>query len=426
MNNETTKYRIATGVIVILFSLGIAMNLKYVKDVLGIVLSNTTFWYFIVIAIGSSFINFYIYKKEVLLKEMLLQILGLFVITMGIFYLFFDMSNLKDIAIFNSKIKEAVYEEPYTENYTVEVCSGSGEHRTCHTETRTRRIPSKYYLLTTDNDTVNISPKTYKNYVSKYNNAYEVKTHRSSQTMLSKARGEGDIWHVKPTSTLPSSIEKNVVNYIKLSKKTLYKKGLKTDLNATNEIQEYPKTFNSGYGKIEFNRIIKDKNVNVTQLDKLNKQLNIFLAEYGKIQEVNVILYLTKNKNRSFPQFVERKWKSWKKNDVVIFIDMNKANKINWVQIRAFTKHALFKVELRDNILNSKNWNTTSIFKAIETQLKIDKNKPNGFLRTSMEEYRYLINEIEISNWWWLILILSSFALNFGISYYVRNNSYKQ
>jgi hypothetical protein len=424
-NNTDNKYRVFLIVGSLLFGWMITWEWKYIFDVLGIIMGNTIFWYFIIISIGASFVNFFNSRKDVLIREIVLQIFGLFFLTMITFFFFFDTSNLKDKAIFNSSIKEVFYEEPYTEEYEEEVCSGSGDNRSCHYETRTRRVPSSYYLITNDDDKVFINSKNWLRYINKYHNQYEEKVYRASQTSYSRMLGEGDIWHIVPTQIHPTSVEHKVVNYIKLSTKTLHNKGIESSEKKQAEIQDYPVTFDSNYGKIDFNRIIIGKDVTLPNPGLLNKKLDLLLAKYGKELEVNVIVYLTLNESPSFVKQVERKWITWKKNDVVIFIDTDKKGKYNWVKIEAFTHNSLFKVELRDSIFLTDKWNAYKVFLAIKKQLEIKKTEPNGFARTSMEEYRYLINEVEVSNWWWFIFIILSLSFNVGISYYMKHNQYR-
>lgn len=426
-NNSNKDFELKKYTVILTMIIGFMATWEwdYIMDVLSITMSNTTFWYFIIIAIGASFVNFFNSRKDVLIREMVLQIFGLFFLTMITFYFFFDMSNLKDKAVFNSSIKEILHEEAYTEEYQEEVCSGSGDNRSCHYETRTRRVPDKYYLTTNDGDTVYLNHGHWGSYTMKYHNQYEEKVYRSSQTSYSRALGEGDIWHIIPTDIRPTSVEHKVVNYIKLSTKTLHNKGIKSSEKKMNEILDYPDTFDNGYGEIDFNRILTGKNVDLNNTSLLNNKINKLLAKYGKKLEVNIIIYLTRNESQSFVKQVEKKWITWKKNDVVIFIDTDDTGKYNWVKIEAFTHNSLFKVELRDSIFLSNIWDINKVYSAIEKQLKVKKSEPNGFSRTSMEEYRYLINEVEISGWWWFIFIILSLSFNIGISLYVKHNKYR-
>jgi len=424
--NQEFEIKFGTFVSIIFFSWMYTWEWDYIFDVLGIIMQNNIFWYLIVIAVGVSSINYFTFKKEVLIWEMILHIVSVFFITLITFYIFFDTSNLKDKAIFNSYASEIIYEEPYTEEYQVQVCSGSGDSQSCHMETRTRRVPEKNYIKTADNDTIRITHNEYNNFQFLYKNQYEEDKYRSSQTTYSRMKGEGDIWHIIPTKTHPTSNEHKVVNYIKVSKKTILKKGIKRSEKIYNNISKYPSTFNLGYGKIQFNRIITDTNSSFKSLKNINTKLNELLSHQGKRLEVNIILYLTNNKSKSFPKYVEKKWITWKKNDVIIFIDAKKNGEINWVKVEAFTKNSLFKIQLRDNIYKIKQWDDKKVYEVIKKQLFVKKNAPNSFVRTSMEEYRYLINEVEISTTWWFIFIFITLSFNFGISYFVRNNGFRK
>jgi len=420
MNSDTSYlvkiFLFFTAPIILLFSF---YDVSYIQDLTSIILSNYIFLSFILLSITVAFINFLLYKKEVLILELVLQIFATIILIFLIFFVFFTNSSLKDTSIFNGFVTKVTYEEPWTEEYQVEVCSGSGDNRSCHYETRTRRHSASYYITTSNNERVSINSNRFNNFQNLYHNKYEIQLHRSNQTLSSKMRGEGDKWVIHPTNTFPTSVEHNVVNYIKISNGTLLNRGI----DNTKPVLSYPTVTDKGYGKIYMDRVLKSSNLSLNT-SKFNNDLNLLLAEYGKSREVNLIIYFTSNYPSSFPKQVEKKWGAWKKNDVVIFIDIKPTenNLINRVYVEAFTKHSLFKIELRDKIYSLKNLDLNKLSSIIKEQISISPSASNGFKRTSMEEYKYLINEINISWYWWLIFIAFSLIVNLGISYFVRNN----
>jgi len=376
---------------------------------IDLLLSNFFLWTNIVIIIIFMFYQV-VNNKEISLNEFFIQIFVTiaFLTTMtALFYLF--GTDIYKTEVISTKVVEFKYNEPWTEEYdcseTVCTTNSKGEN-VCHEvhKTCTTRHSKSYYIIDSDNDSIIINERNFYN-AKKQFGAREKHVHRYGQTTYSKLKGEGDVWVSKPNILIPVAKEHRYENYLLGSKETIQKNKGKIKY----QVEKYPKITNNYYGRIYLDRVI-----NFNQRD-LEKKLNILNSKFGKIKQINILIYVT-DKDKDFKDSLDIAWKGANKNDSVLILGVRN-NKIIWSDSINWSENERFGIELERDFSGMSIFDTDKILNKYKSIiLKYWKRKP-------MEEtYGYLKTEIEIPWYLQLLLVLSNLILNYFLFRYFLKN----
>lgn len=132
-----------------------------------------------------------------------------------------------------------------------------------------------------------------------------------------------------------------------------------------------------------------------------NDDLGRMLADLGAKKQVNAIVVIAKTQNQRYALALQDKWQGANKNDVVLVIGSTDGKSIDWVHVISWTKKEIFKVQLRDEIMNLKLIDRTQIVPVLA------KNIAENYERRKMEEFEYLSDQIDPPTWsLWLLTIL--------------------
>jgi hypothetical protein len=197
----------------------------------------------------------------------------------------------------------------------------------------------------------------------------------------------------------PTATAHSYTNYIKGSSDSLFKKhGL---------VEQYKGSFPAYPGNVydyhHVNRAIgvpKDWN---PALEEIN-------ADLGAVKQVNIILIATTQSSSEYGEALEQKWLGGKKNDVVAVVGVG-SKKIKWAYVIAWTDAEIFKVKLRDALVEAGKLDKDKVMAAL--RLNVSKH----YVRKPMKDFEYLRASVTPSFMQWLIAMLVGLVVCGGLGY---------
>lgn len=142
---------------------------------------------------------------------------------------------------------------------------------------------------------------------------------------------------------------------------------------------------------------------NFTDAAEWNTAISMGLRELGPRKQVNAIVVIAKTDDPSYEYALRDAWEGANKNDVVLIIGSKEFPKIDFVRVLSWTKNEMFKIELRDAVME-KGVIDQSIVPLMFQQ--IEKN----FVRRNMSDFEFMKNDIDPPEW--LIVTLMILVLS--------------
>ena len=345
---------------------------------------NTTLLWLLVVPIIIGAVHLFLLRKnwrEGLVVTGVSTIVGA-LITISVFYVSVG-SQTADVEIWNGKVvgKQRVHGH-YLRSYSCNcknVCSGSGNSRSCTTKCDTcyeDRYTVNWYCNTTLGQ-ITIDREDWSN--------------KGVYKLPDPAR-----W----TSIVPNEPVAKAVpytNYVQAVPHTLFKPAA-NDLKAkfSSLIPAYPQQTFDFY---RINRFLAP-GIQVQDAASWNWDIGVMLNDRGSSKQVNAVIVAAKTDDPNYEFALRDAWENGNKNDVILILGTPNWPKIEWVRIVTWSKSEIFKVELRDTILQIGEADRTKIIPALAAQ--IDKN----FVRRSMKDFEYLKAEIDPPMWLIAMVVL--------------------
>ncbi len=335
----------------------------------------------VVIAIFS-----FIFLKGITLKEFLIQFAVqacVFGIVAGILY----YQNIYYTEMLNGQVTRKTREKvhcrhSYDCNCHIS-CSGSGRNESCSTHCDT------CYDHSYDIDW---------NIYDSIGNIFRIRT-KDRQGLIKPKK-----W-IKTEVGDPTANSHQYKNYIKASSATLFQKtGLVEKFKDV--LPNYPSNL---YDYFELDRIVT---VDYTLLDsdKWNRSLSYVNGLIGAQKQCNAILVITKNQPREFKGALEQYWLGANKNDVVLIVNIDDEEIIDWVDTLALSKTSLFQHELIDSITTLKKFDIEKVIN--ELQYNIIEN----YKRKRMRDFEYLQSTIVPTTTQFIVSISISIIISIGLA----------
>jgi len=381
-------------------------------------------WFSIIISCIVIF-AFLIFKKEHNIWLYIVNGLLSFIIFLSISMIMFSFGT-KDTEILNGCVTTAKYYEKWTEYYYVTVCNSRDDKGNCtsyRTEKRTSYHPPYWEIDISTGHTKSISQSQFKNYTAKFGSKF-VDIPRFNQDSV----GDGNAYFSDvPYGEIPASVYNSYTNYVLASQETILKNRINEYPQFKGLITNYPTIVSTEYGTIKFPRIIDVGTTLSTQsLNILQKYLDDELTSLGASKQINIIIYLVNTPDQSFIHALEGHWIKGKKNDLIVVVGVQQ-KKISWVNLICWTDHELFKVKLKDRIMEIGSLETEENLLLLGTVVmnQIRKGGEEGFQRKPMKDYEYLQNDISLSfvQSFWMIFI-SIFLSGCFIVVYLYNEKH--
>jgi hypothetical protein len=193
----------------------------------------------------------------------------------------------------------------------------------------------------------------------------------------------------------PASRTHRYTNYVQAVPESLFKPGaasLKAKFAAMTPA--YPDQI---YDLYKINRFVQ-VGFAFTDAAQWNLDISNMLRELGPKKQVNVIVVVAKTADQNYMYALRDGWEGANKNDVVVVLGSEDGVKIEWADVISWTKKELFKIELRDSLMELGTIDRTKIMPMIEAQIV------KNFERRHMAEFKYLSSEIDPPSWvLWLV-----------------------
>lgn len=350
---------------------------------LEIVFNNYLLWINILIPFGIAFYML-ITHSEYSIKEFFAQVTLTAVILIVMFSVAYTSQDIYTSSYNSTDVDKFVYEEEWTElvHYTDTVCSGSGKFRTCRSIPRTRidHHPDNYFL-SHSYGSESINKLDWMKAKTEFSQK-TVDTGHSGQISF----GDGRTYESIPNKVIPIVVSESGINYVYASKTNIIKAKNFKDLEKryAKELVDYPNIETSSYGNPTINRVLNGKLVDPKLVEVCNTQLSFYASTRGKVKEVNPLIYFTSASDREIVEVIKGHYKDAHKNDAVLVVSVTNG-KLNWVDSFGFTKSAEFFVANR----NIKTMDGLMC-------LQFTDNIAKYWKRTPMEEYKYLISDIDV------------------------------
>lgn len=288
-----------------------------------------------------------------------------------------------DTEIWNGKIinkerEHGEYQRPYSCNCR-QVCSGSGQNRSCSTVCDTC-YEDRYTVSWSCNTTV-----------GEYEIAKEDWGSRRVYDLPNPKR-----WlEIEPGQPVAKAM--SYTNYVQAVPQALFTPSPAALTEKFKDlIPVYP---DRPFDFYKINRFLSP-GISVADSGKWNEDISEMLKDRGPSKQVNVVIVAVKTDDPNYEYALRTAWGNANKNDVVVVMGAPEWPKINWVRIITWSKSEIFKVELRDTIQLLNVADREQVIPAIAVQ--IDKN----FVRRSMKEFKYLENEIDPPSWVLMVLVV--------------------
>ena len=216
------------------------------------------------------------------------------------------------------------------------------------------------------------------------------------------------------TSTVigePVSVDHSYENYVKAAPGTLFRhQGLTEKYAAT--LPENPQHI---YDYWHLNRLVT-VGVGVDNPALWNSALMDLNADLGAPKQANIIVVLVKDMPQDWYYALEEKWIGGKKNDVVLVVGVDGDLKPQWATVMAWTTNELFKVKLRDDVMNDPILTKDAVIADLRT------NVSQYFVRKPMADFQYLESEITPSTTEWVITLIIALLVGVGLTVFFELN----
>jgi hypothetical protein len=211
----------------------------------------------------------------------------------------------------------------------------------------------------------------------------------------------------------PFSKSDQYANYIKANSDSIFNKQTPLVEKYKVAIPSYP---DSIYDYYKINRVISD---GVTVPSDFNEKLSNLNADLGPAKQCNIVFIFLKNKSPEFFNAIEGAWIGGKKNDIVPIISVDDNNNIIWADVLAWCKSDVFKVQLRNDLLDLKKLDDyDKMLSAVEKDIR------ELYKRKSMKEFSYLNKTIILTSTEFTWMIVICIALCIASSVFVNLKSY--
>ena len=318
------------------------------------------------------------------------------VIVLACFICFISWQNTHDVEVWNGRVaSKSHYHVSCEHSYSChchEVCSGSGNNRSCYEHCDT----------------------CYEHW---YDVDWAVKTTNDESLLISRIDRQGVNEPPRWASVQvgePTAVSHSFVNYVKGAPDSLFRQqGLVEQYK--DKIPAYP---GQVYDYYHVNRFVNMANLPDAAL--WNKDLEEINATLGRAKQVNVIVVAVMNMPEDYFYAVEQAWVGGKKNDFTVMINIDSSGKITWTHVMAWTDNKMAEVVVADGV--------TKIGGLLGQREQILKEISAGigqyFVRKHMKDFEYLSHKTKPTLGEWIAAMILGLTLSVGIGIVFLKNDF--
>lgn len=265
-----------------------------------------------------------------------------------------------------------------------ESCSGSGKNRSCSTVCDTC-------------------------YEHLYDVNWEVWTSNQERVLINRVDRQGVRTPARWAAVQmgePTAVEHDYTNYIKAAPDTLFRhQGLVEKYKG--KLPAYPGGI---YDYYHLDRLVT-RGVEVSGRRAWNADLSSLNAYLGTLKQTNMIVVLVQDQPQDYFYALEQAWMGGKKNDIVLVIDVDAQMAPQWASVMAWTTQEIFKVRLRDAVMDDKVITRESVIEALREVV------PRDYKRKPMKDFAYLKSSITPSTTGWIVSLVIGLLVAGGLTY---------
>lgn len=332
-----------------------------------------------------------IYKHEITFLEMALNVLvGVAIVLAG--WYAGKYGQMLDTEIVNgqvvSKYSEKVSCDHSYSCHCRPSCSGSGSSRSCSTTCDTC-------------------------YEHAYDVDWKLKT-TVGDIRISRVNRQGTIEpprYTRASAGDPVAQSHTYVNYLKAAPESLF-----SHLDKREAMEDFAGRLPAYPGHVyDYHYVDRVLSLGVSLEDpaQWNTDLANALRDLGPSKEVNAVLVFTKDASPRIADALSGSWLGGKKNDVVVVIGAPQYPNIEWVRVLSWTPNELFKVKLRDALLDLKSIERNAVVNTLSTHIA------QRYQRRHMQDFAYLESAIEPPRWVVILLVVVGLGSSVGLSIYL-------
>ena len=215
----------------------------------------------------------------------------------------------------------------------------------------------------------------------------------------------------------PCSKLNSYTNYIKAVPESLFRPSSEqVRQKFAGQIPKYPANI---YDYYKINRVIP-VGVNMPNVNEWNREVSMALRTIGNSKQANFVIVVVNTADQDYFYALQDAWVGAKKNDIVVVIGAPEfPAKASWVGVMAMTDKELFKVQLRDEIMDLPSLTARAVVDTIVS------NTNRTYHRKSMKDFQYLDAEIDPPTWVIVGTIILVIFIYGGILFYFYSESNK-
>lgn len=150
-----------------------------------------------------------------------------------------------------------------------------------------------------------------------------------------------------------------------------------------------------------------------------NLALALRLRTLGPSHQLNVVVVLVNEADPTYAAALRAAWLGGKKNDVVVVLGVPQYPAVAWADVISWTDKTLFKVQLRDALAAMPAAAPDTVLPLIEQHIRA------GYVRKPMEDFAYLKYQIEPPMWALILLAVLSTSASVATSLVLSRNRHR-
>lgn len=209
----------------------------------------------------------------------------------------------------------------------------------------------------------------------------------------------------------PTAVTHSYKNYVKGSPDSLFRhQGLKEKYAAS--LPAYPQGV---YDYYRLDRLVM-QGVALPNPRAWNADLTRINATLGRSKQVNIVLVVVDNKPHDWYYALEESWIGGKKNDAVLVVSVDAALKPQWAEVMAWTTNELFKVKLRDDVMDLPKVDRDQLMVRVMSAVE------SYYVRKPMKDFEYLSSQIKPSGLQWSLTLIIALLVAGGLTWFFQVN----